>query len=94
MLAGLGLDQLRGDADSVPGFAQAAFEHIAHAELMPDLFHIDRARAQRHRHERATLITPKQRANLPVETKAFDPGDVTFSERLDGSHVPRMFCNL
>src|SRR5215469_17396039 len=40
VLAILGLDQLRGDADAVAGFAQAAFEDIANAELMPNLFHI------------------------------------------------------
>ena len=29
MLAALGFDQLRSDADAIAGFAQAAFEHIA-----------------------------------------------------------------
>ena len=43
MIAGLGLDQLRGDPDAVAGFAHAAFEHIAHAQFAPDLLHIDRA---------------------------------------------------
>jgi len=43
VLAALGLDQLRGDADAIAGFAQAAFEHIAHTELASDLLHIDRA---------------------------------------------------
>jgi hypothetical protein len=32
---------LRGDADPIAGFAQAAFEHIAHAKLAPDLLHVD-----------------------------------------------------
>ena len=43
MLPGLGLDQLRADADAAAGPAHAAFEHIAYAELSADLFHIDRA---------------------------------------------------
>src|SRR5712692_2494910 len=37
VVAGFGLDQLRGDADAVAGFTQAAFEHVAHAKLAPDL---------------------------------------------------------
>ena len=41
MLAGLHLDQLSGHTDAVIGFAQAAFEHIAHTQLPPDLLHID-----------------------------------------------------
>jgi len=32
-----GLDQLAGDADAAGGAADAAFEHIAHAELAADL---------------------------------------------------------
>jgi hypothetical protein len=43
MLAGLRLDQLCSDAESVAGLAQAAFEHVTHAQFAPDLFHIDRA---------------------------------------------------
>jgi hypothetical protein len=43
VLAALSFDQLRSDADAVAGFAQAAFEHIADAELTPDLLHINRA---------------------------------------------------
>jgi hypothetical protein len=43
MPASLDLDQLRGDADPVAGFAQTAFEHIANAQFAPDFFHIDRA---------------------------------------------------
>src|SRR6516165_4557976 len=43
MLAGLGLDQLRGDPDTIAGFAQAACEHITHAQLAADLFHVDRS---------------------------------------------------
>ena len=42
VLPGFGLDQLSGDADAVAGFPQAAFEHITHTELAPDLLHIDR----------------------------------------------------
>src|SRR5271165_1900610 len=30
-----------GDADPVAALAHRAFEHVAHAELAPDLFHID-----------------------------------------------------
>ena len=41
MLAALGLDHLCADANPVAGFAQAAFEHIAHTEFAPDLFHVD-----------------------------------------------------
>ena len=36
-----GIDELPGDAHSVPGLAHAAFEHIAHAQFAPDLLHID-----------------------------------------------------
>jgi hypothetical protein len=43
VLASLGLDQLRSDADAIAGLAYAAFEHIAHTELAPNLLHIDRA---------------------------------------------------
>src|SRR5258708_32858510 len=42
VVAGFGLDQLRGDADAVAGFTQAAFEHVAHAKLAPDLLHVHR----------------------------------------------------
>ena len=35
-------DQLRSDPDPIAGLAHAAFEHIAHAELPADLFHVDR----------------------------------------------------
>jgi len=43
MVPGLGFDQLCSDADATAGFAYAAFEHIAHAELASDLLHVDRA---------------------------------------------------
>src|SRR5262245_11028090 len=43
VLAGVSLDQLCGDADTVAGFTQAAFEHVAHAELAPDLLYVDSA---------------------------------------------------
>src|SRR4051794_34483568 len=36
-----GLNELAGDANAVPRLAQAAFEHVAHAELAADLLHID-----------------------------------------------------
>ena len=42
MRAGRRVDQLRGDAHPTAGLAHRAFEHIAHAELAPDLLHIDR----------------------------------------------------
>ena len=42
MRAGLGLDQLGGDAQPVPALADAAFQHIAHAEFAPDLPDVDR----------------------------------------------------
>ena len=43
MRAGLGLDQLRGDAHAIGGLAHAALQHIAHAELATDLLYIDGA---------------------------------------------------
>src|SRR5882757_10129172 len=43
MVAGSRLYQLRSDADPIAGLAHATFEHIVHAELAPDLFHIDRS---------------------------------------------------
>ena len=42
MLAALGLNTLRGDANAIAGFAQAAFEHIAHTKFAADLLHVDR----------------------------------------------------
>ena len=42
MRAGLGFDQLAGDARRVAGLAHAALEHIAHAEFAPDLLDVDR----------------------------------------------------
>ena len=42
MRAGRRVYQLAGDANPVAGFAQAAFEHIAHAELTADLAQIGR----------------------------------------------------
>jgi hypothetical protein len=41
MRTGQGIDQLAGDAHLRSGFAHRAFEHIADAELAPDLFHVD-----------------------------------------------------
>ena len=37
MGAGRGVDELRRDADAVAGSTDAAFEHVAHAELAADL---------------------------------------------------------
>src|SRR5215469_8512889 len=42
MCAGFSVDQLRGYPETTAGFAHRTFEHIAHAELAPDLLHIDR----------------------------------------------------
>jgi hypothetical protein len=39
--AGLGLDQLRGDADPLAQLAHRPSEHIAHAQLVADPLHID-----------------------------------------------------
>src|ERR1700730_11468703 len=41
MRPGSRFDQLRGDAHPCPGFADRAFEDIAHAQVAPDLLHID-----------------------------------------------------
>ena len=43
MFAGLGLNQLRGDADAVAGPAQAAFEDLTHTQFAPYLLQVDRA---------------------------------------------------
>src|ERR1700720_637921 len=42
MRTGGRVDQLRGDAHPIAVFANRAFEHVAHAELAPDLLHVDR----------------------------------------------------
>ena len=42
MIAGLGLNKLSGHANTVAGFSETTFEHVADAEFAPDLFHIDR----------------------------------------------------
>ena len=42
VLAGLGVDELAGDADPLAGRPDAALEHVAHAELARDLPHVDR----------------------------------------------------
>ena len=39
--AGRRVDQLSGDAHPVAGFAHAAFEHVAHAQLARDLLHVN-----------------------------------------------------
>ena len=41
MVAGLAVDQLRGDAKPIACFADASFEHVAHAQLpghLPDVW--------------------------------------------------------
>ncbi len=43
MVAGRAIDELRSDANAVAGFADAAFEDVAHAELAGDLLYIDGA---------------------------------------------------
>src|SRR6266849_3454489 len=43
MTAGYRIDQLRADAYPGAGAAYAAFEHVAHAKLARNLFHVDRA---------------------------------------------------
>src|SRR5439155_7958543 len=43
MCPGGGIDELSRDAHSVYRFANAAFQHIAHPKLTPDLLHIDGA---------------------------------------------------
>ena len=35
------IDQLRRDTDAVSHLAHAALEHVAHAELAPDLAYVD-----------------------------------------------------
>src|SRR5215472_11395152 len=40
-MAGVGLDQLSGDAYPTTRFAHAALEHIADAQVLPDLFDVD-----------------------------------------------------
>jgi hypothetical protein len=42
MLAGLGLDQLTGDADTPLRDAHTALEHVANAEIARDLAHVGR----------------------------------------------------
>jgi len=41
VMAGVCLDQLGGDANSTARFAHAAFEDVAYAQLLPDLFDVD-----------------------------------------------------
>ena len=43
MRAGGRVDELPGDANAVRGLADAAFQHVAHAELAADLLHVDGA---------------------------------------------------
>ena len=42
VVAGLGVDELRGHANPLAAPAHAAFQHVAHAEFAPDLLHVDR----------------------------------------------------
>jgi hypothetical protein len=41
MCAGFRFDQLRSDPHPPTCFAHRAFQHVAHAEFAPDLFHIN-----------------------------------------------------
>jgi hypothetical protein len=42
-LSGMGVvDELRSDAHPLSGLSHAALEHVAHAELAPDLLYVDR----------------------------------------------------
>ena len=41
MGAGRGIDELAGDAHPVRRLADAAFQHIAHAQLAADLLDVD-----------------------------------------------------
>ena len=41
VVVGVGPDQLRRDPHPMPRFAHAAFEHIAHAQLLADLLDVD-----------------------------------------------------
>ena len=43
MCAGGGIDELSRDAHSVCRLANAAFQHVAHPKLAPDLLHVDGA---------------------------------------------------
>ena len=43
MLAGVGLDELRSDADPIAGLAQTAFEHVAHTKFASNLSYVHRA---------------------------------------------------
>ncbi|MET4092888.1 hypothetical protein ABID60_008643 [Bradyrhizobium sp. S3.5.5] len=40
--AGRRVDQLTGNSDSIAGLAHTAFEHVANAQLLTDLFDVDR----------------------------------------------------
>jgi hypothetical protein len=42
LIAGAGIDQLRGDSDALSPFADGPVEHVAHAELLTHLFQVDR----------------------------------------------------
>ena len=42
MRAGRRIDELAGDPHPLARLAHAAFEHVAHAQLAPDLLHVDR----------------------------------------------------
>ena len=43
MVAVLGIDKLRVDPDPVAGLANAAFDHVARAQLFADLAHVGRS---------------------------------------------------
>jgi hypothetical protein len=42
MVAVGSVDELRSDAHPFSGLSYAALEHVAHAELAPDLLYVDR----------------------------------------------------
>ena len=42
MIAGRGVDQLRGDPHLLVGFLHTAFQHVAHAHLLPHVLHLHR----------------------------------------------------
>ena len=41
VIAGCGVDELRGDAHAIAALAHAALQHVAHAEFAGDALHVD-----------------------------------------------------
>ena len=58
------INQLRGDADAGARLAHAAFENVAHAELLGRLAHVDRASLENE--TRIACDHPKARKALPA----------------------------